>query len=81
VAEIEKVIRGYFHARDDLEPVSRKELLKRAYCRGPYCVLSYEAVAALRANGLRLAAWKMVSRNGVLRDYLFSRLTIFHSRA
>lgn len=23
-----------------------------AYCRGPYCVLSYEAVAALRAKGL-----------------------------
>ena len=23
-----------------------------AYCRGPYCVLSYEAVAALRSNGL-----------------------------
>ena len=100
VAEVEKVIRGYFHARDDLEPVSRKELLKRmrkgavtvldvrpedefalghvsgavniplralkarlseldplheivAYCRGPYCVLSYEAVAALRAKGFK----------------------------
>ena len=24
-----------------------------AYCRGPYCVLSYEAVAALRACGLK----------------------------
>jgi rhodanese-related sulfurtransferase len=24
-----------------------------AYCRGPYCVLSYEAVAALRARGFR----------------------------
>jgi rhodanese-related sulfurtransferase/DNA-binding transcriptional ArsR family regulator len=24
-----------------------------AYCRGPYCVLSYEAVAALRARGLK----------------------------
>ena len=23
-----------------------------AYCRGPYCVLSYEAVAALRSKGL-----------------------------
>ena len=22
-----------------------------AYCRGPYCVLSFEAVAALRAKG------------------------------
>jgi rhodanese-related sulfurtransferase len=25
-----------------------------AYCRGPYCVLSYEAVAALRARGFRV---------------------------
>jgi ArsR family transcriptional regulator len=25
-----------------------------AYCRGPYCVLSFEAVAALRANGFRV---------------------------
>jgi len=24
-----------------------------AYCRGPYCVLSYEAVAALRTNGFK----------------------------
>jgi ArsR family transcriptional regulator len=24
-----------------------------AYCRGPYCVLSYEAVARLRARGLK----------------------------
>jgi rhodanese-related sulfurtransferase len=25
-----------------------------AYCRGPYCVLSFEAVAALRARGYRV---------------------------
>ena len=25
-----------------------------AYCRGPYCVLSYEAVAVLRARGFRV---------------------------
>ena len=25
-----------------------------AYCRGPYCVLSYEAVAHLRARGFRI---------------------------
>jgi rhodanese-related sulfurtransferase/DNA-binding transcriptional ArsR family regulator len=25
-----------------------------AYCRGPYCVLSYEAVAALRAQGFKV---------------------------
>jgi ArsR family transcriptional regulator len=24
-----------------------------AYCRGPYCVLSFEAVAALRARGFK----------------------------
>jgi rhodanese-related sulfurtransferase len=24
-----------------------------AYCRGPYCVLSYEAVAALRMKGFK----------------------------
>jgi ArsR family transcriptional regulator len=24
-----------------------------AYCRGPYCVLSYEAVAFLRARGFK----------------------------
>jgi ArsR family transcriptional regulator len=100
VAEVDRVIRGYFDARDRLEPVSREELLERsrsgtvtvldvrpadefalghlpgavnvplrelearlgsfdperevvAYCRGPYCVLSYEAVATLRARGFR----------------------------
>ncbi len=31
----------------DLPP--NKEII--AYCRGPYCVLSYEAVAALREKG------------------------------
>jgi rhodanese-related sulfurtransferase len=28
-----------------------KEII--AYCRGPYCVLSYEAVAALRTRGFK----------------------------
>ncbi len=98
VAAVEKVLNGYFRQRDKLEPVSRKELLRRmrdglvtvvdarpldefaaghlpgaislpprqlkrrlrelpadqeivAYCRGPYCVLSYEVVAELRARG------------------------------
>jgi ArsR family transcriptional regulator len=101
LAEVANVVRGYFQKRDDLEPVSRKELLARlrkgsvtvldvrpedefalghlpgatniplrtlearlseldpsqeivAYCRGPYCVLSYEAVAALRARGFKV---------------------------
>jgi rhodanese-related sulfurtransferase len=31
---------------------ARKEVV--AYCRGPYCVLSYEAVAVLRARGFRV---------------------------
>ena len=101
VAEVERVIRNYFHDRDSLEPVSREQLLEQsragavtvldvrppdefalghlpgamniplrelearlaeldpaqeivAYCRGPYCVLSYEAVAALRARGFKV---------------------------
>ncbi len=98
VAEVNRIMTDYFHARDALEPVSRKDLASRlrdglvtvldvrpedefalghipgalniplgklehrldqlqadreiiAYCRGPYCVLSFEAVAALRARG------------------------------
>ncbi len=101
VAEVQRVVRGYFQDRDSLEPVSREELLERsragavtildvrpedefalghlpdavniplrvlearlselnpaqeivAYCRGPYCVLSFEAVAALRARGFKV---------------------------
>jgi rhodanese-related sulfurtransferase len=97
-AEIARVMAGYFRARDELEPVSRDELLDRlragsaaildvrpedefasghlpealniplaqlerrlaelppdreivAYCRGPWCVLSFEAVALLRQRG------------------------------
>jgi rhodanese-related sulfurtransferase/predicted transcriptional regulator len=97
-AEIERVMAAYFRARDELEPVSREDLLARlheglaivldvrpedefglghlpgalniplaalerhlaklpkdqeivAYCRGPYCVLSFEAVATMRARG------------------------------
>ena len=99
-AEIARVIATYFRARDELEPVSRDELVDRlrsgtatmldvrpedefcqghlpgalnipvaqlerrlaelpvnqeivAYCRGPWCVLSFEAVAALRQHGYR----------------------------
>jgi ArsR family transcriptional regulator len=101
IAEVEQVVRDYFEKRDDLEAVSRTELMARlkagevtvldvrppdefelghlpgalnvqlaslekrlaefdpkreiiAYCRGPYCVLSYEAVAALRARGFKV---------------------------
>ncbi|MCA7118361.1 MAG: metalloregulator ArsR/SmtB family transcription factor [Acidibrevibacterium sp.] len=98
IAEIDKIVESYFHARDKLEPVSHDELANRlrdgvvtlidvrpgeefvaghipgavnipldelprrlselpadrtiiAYCRGPYCVFAFEAVAALRAQG------------------------------
>jgi ArsR family transcriptional regulator len=100
VAAVERVLNSYFRERDRLEPVTRKELLRRmrdglvtlvdvrplaefaaghlpgainlplgelkrrlrelprqqevvAYCRGPYCVLSYEAVAELRRRGFK----------------------------
>ncbi|MER8434892.1 ArsR/SmtB family transcription factor [Mesorhizobium caraganae] len=98
LAEVNRVMTDYFHARDALEAVSREDLVSRlhdglvtvldvrpddefalghlpgalniplaeldrrlaelpanreviAYCRGPYCVLSFEAVAALRMRG------------------------------
>lgn len=98
MAEVDRIVRGYFRERDSLEPVSREALLERsrdglvtvldvrpasefaaahlpgainipleelearlaeldpsheivAYCRGAYCVMSFEAVAALRARG------------------------------
>lgn len=100
VAEVERIVRGYFDARDSMEPVTREELIERmneglvtvidvrppdefalghvpgavnvpledlerrlaeidpgreviAYCRGPWCVMSFEAIAALRARGFR----------------------------
>ena len=100
VGAVEKLLNAYFRERDNLEPVSRKELLRRmrdgvttlidtrpqeefaaghlpgainlpltelkrrlrelpldqeivAYCRGPYCLLSYEAVAELRKRGFK----------------------------
>lgn len=100
VGEVDRILRSYFHARDELEPVSRAELTQRikkglvtvidvrpedefalghvpgarniplselkrhlskldrkteivAYCRGPYCVMSFEAVAQLRKLGFK----------------------------
>src|SRR6516164_6091762 len=100
VGEVERILRCYFNARDDLEPVSRSELQRRmrqglvtvldvrpedefalghlpgahnvplnqlkrhlakldrkieiiAYCRGPYCILSFEAVSQLRRLGFK----------------------------
>lgn len=98
LAEVDRIVRGYFDARDDMRPVTRDELRKLmrdglvtlvdvrpadefalghvpgainvplgevrawsagaatrrevvAYCRGPWCVMSFEAVAALRSLG------------------------------
>ena len=100
-AEVRDVIGSYFRKRDGLEPVSRRELVRRlkdrvvtvldvrpedeyaaghvpeavniplrelarrlrelprnreivAYCRGPYCVLAFEAVALLRERGFKV---------------------------
>ena len=100
VGAVEKVLNSYFRERDSLEPISRKELMRRirggtvtvldarpaeefaaghlpgalnvplrelkrrmkelprgqeivAYCRGHYCILSYEAVAELRKRGFK----------------------------
>ena len=100
LAEVDKIVRGYFDERDTMEPVSRGELAERmkdglvtvldvrpedefalghvpgainvpldrledqlatlgsdrevvAYCRGAYCVLSYEAVSKLRSKGIK----------------------------
>jgi rhodanese-related sulfurtransferase/DNA-binding transcriptional ArsR family regulator len=99
-AEVRQLVHSYFNQLDSLEPITRKELMRRlrnggvvildvrpedefalghlpnavniplrelkagfsrlkrsqeiiAYCRGPYCVLSYEAVAALRRQGFK----------------------------
>ena len=104
IAEVDKIVRGYFDARDNMEPVTREELIELmrdglvtvldvrppdefalghvpgainaplgsldarfsefehdreivAYCRGPWCVLSFEAVAALRERGFK--AWRL----------------------
>ena len=101
LAEVDRIRRTYFDDRDNMEPVSRNELLQRtrdnlvtvldvrppdefavghvpgavnipldelearlaeldpdheivAYCRGPWCVLSFEAVAALRVRGFKI---------------------------
>jgi ArsR family transcriptional regulator len=100
-AQAREIVKGYFHERDGMEPVSRHELRRRiraglvtvldvrpedefaaghrpnavniplvelarrlreiprsreivAYCRGPYCVLAFEAVALLRRRGFEI---------------------------
>ena len=98
LAEINVLVSNYLESKDQLEPISRDELLKRvkagevtlidvrpeteyvsghlpkamniplsnikkqlstlprnkeviAYCRGPYCVLAYDAIQMLRTHG------------------------------
>lgn len=100
VAEVEKLVRTWLRHRDEMEPVSPKELMERAakglvvvidvrppeeyaaghlpgainvpidqlegrlaklpkrkevvaYCRGPYCLMSFDAVRTLRERGLK----------------------------
>ena len=100
LAEVDRIVQGYFETRDSMEPVTREALAARmrdglvtvidvrpadefalghvpgainvpladlqarlpeidpdreivAYCRGPWCVMSFEAVAALRNRGFR----------------------------
>jgi rhodanese-related sulfurtransferase/DNA-binding transcriptional ArsR family regulator len=113
LTDVERIVRLYFTAKDDLEPVPAAVLLQRAknglvtvldvrppeefaaghvpgavnipihelekrlaelpkrkevvaYCRGPYCLMSYDAVVLLRKKGLRarrledgLPEWKL----------------------
>ncbi|MBK9674393.1 MAG: metalloregulator ArsR/SmtB family transcription factor [Betaproteobacteria bacterium] len=100
LTDVERIVRLYFTAKDDLEPVPAADLLERArrglvtvldvrppeefaaghvpgavnipvheletrlselprrkevvaYCRGPYCLMSYDAVHLLRIKGLK----------------------------
>ena len=100
LAEVERIVRLYFSAKDQMEPVPAAELMQRAkkglvtvldvrppeefaaghvpgainipigelqkrlaelpkrrevvaYCRGPYCLMSYDAVHLLRGRGLK----------------------------
>jgi rhodanese-related sulfurtransferase len=100
LAEVERLVNTYLTVKDNLEPVSARELLDRvrqdlvivldvrpaeeyaaghlpgavnvplaelekqldkfgsdkeivAYCRGPHCILAYDAVAKLRRHGVR----------------------------
>jgi len=116
LAEVERIVREHFDARDALTPVGRNDLMARvkeggamvidvrpaaeyaaghipgainipvdelpqhlealpheqeivAYCRGPYCMLAYDAVATLREAGYQarrledgFPEWKAESR-------------------
>jgi ArsR family transcriptional regulator len=101
VAAVDRIVRGYFEDRDNMEPITRQQLSERlrdglvteidvrpadefamghvpgavnvplgdlearlsefprnreivAYCRGAYCVMSFEATALLRARGFKV---------------------------
>ncbi|MBV1921556.1 MAG: metalloregulator ArsR/SmtB family transcription factor [Pseudomonadales bacterium] len=101
LTEVEHLVNTYLTSKDDMEPVSRKELLERtklglvtvldvrpaheyaaghvpgainvpltdleqhlyefdpqqgivAYCRGPHCILAFEAVSMLRERGFQI---------------------------
>jgi rhodanese-related sulfurtransferase/biotin operon repressor len=101
LAEVDRIVQGYFETRDSMEPVTREVLAARmrdglvtvidvrppdefalghvpgainvpladlqarlaemdpdreivAYCRGPWCVMSFEAVSALRKRGFQV---------------------------
>jgi DNA-binding transcriptional ArsR family regulator len=58
VADVERLLRDWLAHRDALEPVPAQELLERAKkglvtVLGPYCLMSFEAVARLRKRGFR----------------------------
>ena len=100
LADVDRIVRLYYTAKDDLEPVLAREVLNRArkglvtvldvrppeefaaghvagavnipihelakrlselpkrrevvaYCRGPYCLMSFDAVQLLRRKGLK----------------------------
>jgi rhodanese-related sulfurtransferase len=120
LSDVERIVRLYFTAKDDLEPVPAADLLERArkglvtvldvrppeefaaghvpgavniplhelakrlaelpkrreivaYCRGPYCLMAYDAVQLLRTKGLKarrleegLPEWRMAGMPTVI---------------
>jgi DNA-binding transcriptional ArsR family regulator len=111
LAEVDRIVRGYFEARDDMEPVTREQLALRmrdglvtvidvrppdefalghlpsainvplselearlreidadrevvAYCRGPWCVLSFASAVSPRG------AWRTDCQSGRRRECL-----------
>lgn len=62
LAEVDRIVRSYFRNRDDLEAVSRKELMHDSRIA---CCRSRPSRGSARA-ALRLAPWRTVYRNGAL---------------